>query len=92
MQDEELSHVFSYLLTAAVAVASHSTLADGTEFPSWEKAPHFSQTYYVDGQAKKADDKGTSSKDRPCRTIKVAAQVLRPGECGARTEFSTSTT
>ncbi len=69
-----------FLLAAAVAVASNSTLPDGTEFPSWEKALHFSKTYYVDGQAKNADDKGPGSKDRPFRTINAAAQVLQPGE------------
>ena len=69
-----------FLLAAAVAVASNSTLPDGTEFPSWEKALHFSKTYYVDGQAKNADDKGPGSKERPFRTINAAAQVLQPGE------------
>ncbi len=69
-----------FLLAAAVAVASNSTLPDGTEFPSWEKAFHFSKTYYVDGQAKNADDKGPGSKERPFRTINAAAQVLQPGE------------
>ena len=69
-----------FLLAAAVAVASNSTLPDGTEFPSWEKALHFSKTYYVDGQAKNTDDKGPGSKERPFRTINAAAQVLQPGE------------
>jgi hypothetical protein len=69
-----------FLLAAAVAVASNSTLPDGTEFPSWEKALHFTKTYYVDGQAKNADDKGPGSKERPLRTINAAAQVLQPGE------------
>ncbi len=69
-----------FLLAAAVAVASNSTLPDGTEFQSWEKAFHFSKTYYVDGQAKNADDKGPGSKERPFRTINAAAQVLQPGE------------
>lgn len=68
------------LLAATVAVASNSKLPDGTEFPSWEKALHFSKTYYVDGKAKNADDKGPGSKERPFRTINAAAQVLQPGE------------
>ncbi|MGC1298202.1 MAG: hypothetical protein WA869_24505 [Alloacidobacterium sp.] len=41
---------------------------------------HFSKTYYVDGQAKNADDKGPGSKERPFRTINAAAQVLQPSE------------
>jgi hypothetical protein len=69
-----------FLLAGTVAAASNSTLPDGTEFPSWEKALHFSKTYYVDGQMKNADDKGPGSKERPFRTINAAAQVLQPGE------------
>ncbi len=69
-----------FLLAATVAVASNSKLPDGTEFPSWEKALHFSKTYYVDGQAKNADDKGPGSKERPFRTINAAAKLLQPGE------------
>jgi hypothetical protein len=72
--------IFILLLAAAAALASNSTLPDGTEFPAWEKALHFSKTYYVDGQAKNADDKGPGSKERPFRTIDAAAQVLQPGE------------
>ena len=68
------------LVTGAAALASNSTLPDGTEFPSWEKPLHFSKTYYVDGQAKNADDKGPGSKEHPFRTINAAAQVLQPGE------------
>ncbi len=65
---------------AVSAFASNSTLPDGTEFPVWEKAFHFSKTYYVDCQAKNADDSGTGTKERPFRTINKAAQVLQPGE------------
>src|ERR1035441_6747886 len=68
------------LLASVAAFASNSKLPDGTEFPSWEKNPQFSKTYYVDGQAKNADDKGPGSKERPFRTITAAAQVLQPGE------------
>ena len=68
------------LLATAAALASNSMLPDGTEFPVWEKSLHFSKTYYVDGQAKNADDKGPGSKDRPFRTISAAAKVLQPGE------------
>jgi hypothetical protein len=75
-----LPSIFMFLFAAAFALASNSTLPDGTEFPSWEKALHFSKTYYVDGQATNADDKGPGSKDRPFRTINAAAQVLQPGE------------
>ena len=67
-------------LIAAPAFASSATLPDGSEFPMWEKPLHFSKTYYVDGQAKNADDNGPGSKDRPFRTINHAAQVVQPGE------------
>jgi parallel beta-helix repeat protein len=69
-----------FLLVTATALASSSLLPDGTEFPVWEKALHFSKTYYVDGQAKNADDKGPGSKERPFLTINAAAQALQPGE------------
>ena len=69
-----------FLLAGVAAVASNSRLPDGTEFPSWEKAFQFSKTYYVDGQAKNADDRGPGSKERPFRTINAAARVLQPGE------------
>src|SRR5271165_1187547 len=75
-----ISFFVIFLFAGAAAVASNSTLPDGTEFPSWEKALHFSKTYYVDGQAKNADDKGPGSKERPFRTISAAAQALQPGE------------
>jgi parallel beta-helix repeat protein len=68
------------LLTTVPALASNSTLPDGTEFPVWEKALHFSKTYYVDAQTKNADDKGPGNKEHPFRTINAAAQVLQPGE------------
>ena len=68
------------LVLTAVALAANSKLPDGTEFPSWEKALHFSKTYYVDGQAKNADDNGPGTKEHPFRTINMAAQVLQPGE------------
>lgn len=49
---------FVLLVTTAAGLASNSQLPDGTEFPDWEKPLHFSKTYYVDGQAKNADDSG----------------------------------
>jgi len=55
-------------------------LPDGSEFPIWEKPLHFSKTYYVDGQARNADDNGPGTQERPFRTIGRAAQVLQPGE------------
>jgi parallel beta-helix repeat protein len=67
-------------MAAAPSFASNSTLPDGSEFPIWEKPLHFSKTYYVDCQAKNADDNGPGSKERPFRTINRAAQVLQPGE------------
>jgi hypothetical protein len=70
---------FASLATVA-AFASSSKLPDGSEFPAWEKPLRFSRTYYVDGQAKNADDDGPGSKERPFRTINKAAQVLQPGE------------
>lgn len=68
------------LCLGVAAWASSSRLPDGTEFPSWEKALSFTKTYYVDGQAKNADDQGPGTKERPFRTINHAAQVLQPGE------------
>ena len=41
---------------------------------------HFSKTYYVDCQAKNADDNGPGTKDHPFRTINHAAKILLPGE------------
>lgn len=55
-------------------------MPDGTQFPMWEKPLHFARTYYVDGQAKNADDSGSGTKEHPFKTINHAAQVLQPGE------------
>lgn len=68
------------LIPAVATFASSATLPDGSEFPAWEKPLQFSKTYYVDGQAKNADDNGPGSQERPFRTINKAAQVLQPGE------------
>ena len=46
----------------------------------WEVPLHFTKTYYVDCQAKNADDNGPGTQERPFRTINRAAQVLQPGE------------
>ena len=75
-----LSLCLLFVLATSAAFATNSTLPDGTEFPLWEKPLHFTRTYYVDGQAKNADDKGPGSKERPFRTINAAALVLQPGE------------
>ena len=72
--------VLEMLVAAGFAVASSSKLPGGSEFPSWEKELHFTKTYYVDVQAKNADDSGPGSKERPFKTINHAAQVLQPGE------------
>jgi len=64
----------------AAGWGSNSTLPDGTEFPMWEKPLHFSKTYYVDCNAKNADDNGPGTQDHPFKTINHAAQVLQPGE------------
>ena len=73
--------VFVLTLFAQVpAVASNSTLPDGTEFPFWEQPFEFTHTYYVDGQASHADDAGPGTQQRPFRTINQAAQMLQPGE------------
>ena len=72
--------LFCLSLFAATAFAGNATLPDGTEFPVWEKPLHFSKTYYVDCQAKNADDNGPGTKEHPFRTINHAAQVLEPGE------------
>ncbi len=68
------------LLAVTSAIASGTMLPDGSEFPMWEKPLHFSKTYYVDGQARNADDNGPGTQERPFRTIGRAAQVLQPGE------------
>jgi hypothetical protein len=68
------------ILASAVAFADSSRLPDGTEFPMWEKPLHFTKTYYVDCDAKNADDNGPGTHDHPFRTINHAAQILQPGE------------
>ena len=60
--------------------STDSRLPDGTEFVSWEQPLTFSKTYYVDNNSAKADDNGPGTRERPFRTINMAAQVLRPGE------------
>jgi hypothetical protein len=74
-----LSSAVFLLLAVTSAMASSTTLPDGSEFPDWEKPLHFSKTYYVDGQAQNADDNGPGTQERPFRTIGRAAQVLQPG-------------
>ena len=68
------------LMTSAIAFGDNSTMPDGTQFPMWEKPLHVTKTYYVDGPAKNADDRGPGTKERPFKTINHAAQVLQPGE------------
>jgi hypothetical protein len=68
------------LLAPGTVLASSATLPNGSEFPVWEKPLRFSRTYYVDGQAKNADDNGPGGQERPFRTVNRAAQVLEPGE------------
>ncbi len=68
------------VLASSAAVADSARLPDGTEFPMWERPLHFTRTYYVDGNAKNADDNGPGTKDHPFRTIDHAAQILQPGE------------
>ncbi len=72
--------VLFLMLASVMAFGDSSTMPDGTQFPAWEKPLHFTKTYYVDGQAKNADDQGPGTKERPFRTISRAAQVLQPGE------------
>ena len=69
-----------FILAFSAAFADNARLPDGTQFPLWEKPLHFSKTYYVDCQAKNADDNGPGTKDYPFRTINHAAQILQPGE------------
>ena len=71
---------FGLIIAASFGFASSSKLPDGTEFPQWEKEIRFMKTYYVDGQAKNADDAGPGTKERPFKTINHAAQILQPGE------------
>ena len=72
--------VFLLMIVSAAAFGDNSTMPDGTQFPVWEKPMQFTRTYYVDGQAKSADDKGPGTKEHPFKTINHAAQVLQPGE------------
>src|SRR3954469_14093099 len=69
-----------FLTETSAVFADSSRLPDGTEFPTWEKPLHFTNTSYVDGNAKNANDSGPGTKERPFRTIDHAAQVLQPGE------------
>jgi hypothetical protein len=75
-----LLSLLCFVLVAAAAYADNSTLPDGTQFPMWEKPLHFTKTYYVDVNAKNADDNGPGTKEKPFKTINHAAQVLQPGE------------
>jgi len=72
--------VFIFLIASTGAFADSSRLPDGTQFPMWERPMHVSRTYYVDGNAKNAEDSGPGTKDHPFRTINHAAQILQPGE------------
>ncbi len=79
-----MKHVFLCALALAIASAAvfadSSRMPDGSEFPAWEKPLNFTKTYYVDCNAKNADDNGPGTKDHPFKTINHAAQVLQPGE------------
>ncbi len=70
----------SLTLAGSCLLIGQDRLADGTNFPSWEKPVQFSRTYYVDGKAAQADDNGPGTRERPFRTIGKAAAVLQPGE------------
>jgi Right handed beta helix region len=72
--------VLILMMASAIAFGDNSTMPDGTQFPMWEKPLHVTKTYYVDGPAKNADDRGPGTKERPFKTINHAAQVLQPGE------------
>ena len=72
--------ILAIFFAATAVFADNSTMPDGTRFPMWEKPLHFTKTYYVDIQAKNADDKGPGTKEHPFRSIAHAAQVLQPGE------------
>ncbi len=73
---------------AAAAYADNSTLPDGTQFPMWEKPLHFTKTYYVDVQAKNADDNGPGTQgaalqdDQSCGAGAAAGRA--GGDCGGR--------
>src|SRR5208282_5974706 len=70
--DFQLKRILSFVFLsclAAAAFASSSTMPDGTEFPMWENTLHFSKTYYVDCQARNADDSGLGTREHPFRTI-----------------------
>jgi parallel beta-helix repeat protein len=72
--------LFALFLASTFAMASNSTLPDGTEFPVWEKPLHFTHTYYVNNQAANASDTNPGTEQKPFKTISRAAQVLQPGE------------
>ncbi len=60
-------------------------LPDGSEFKTWVKPAMvasgcYTRTYYVDQRHAQADDDHPGTRDRPWRTIRRAAEVLRPGE------------
>ena len=62
-----------------MALAADARLPDGTDFPFWEQPQTFTRTYYVDGNAARADDNGPGTSEQPFRTVNKAAQVLHPG-------------
>jgi hypothetical protein len=69
-----------FLLSFNLICAQDYRMANGEQFPLWEKSPKFSKTYYVDANSDKADDHGPGTKERPFKTINKAAQILEPGE------------
>ena len=55
-------------------------LPDGSQFTTWEVAPVFSKTYYVNPSHPKADDANPGTEDAPWKTVDRAAQALQPGQ------------
>lgn len=73
-------YLLCFFVTSSAVYGESARMPDGTQFPLWEKPQHFTKTYYVDNQAKNADDNGPGTTEHPFLTINHAAQVLKPGE------------
>ncbi|MGB9747900.1 MAG: hypothetical protein ACPLXM_13320, partial [Bacteroidales bacterium] len=56
------------------------TLADGKNFPLWEKKTNYTRIYYVDNKNPLASDTNPGTESQPFLTISAAAGILKPGE------------
>lgn len=55
-------------------------LANGKEFPLWEKKQKYRNTYYVSSEDANASDTNPGSESLPFKTINAAARILQPGD------------